>query len=90
MADIRTRRCTTSPDYFRIALCDLLKNHKNEKSESFLARSFLLKMLRCAARDIMLIQSVDTLWDLGYIAQKVTIIIQNTTLEENNPENEYA
>ena len=38
----------------------------------------------------MLIQFVDTLWDLGYIAQKVTIIIQNTTLEENNPENEYA
>lgn len=47
-------------------------------------------MLRCAARDIMLIQFVDTLWDLGYIAQKVTIIIRNTTLEENNPENEYA
>ena len=23
-----------------IDLCDLLKNHKNEKSESFLARSF--------------------------------------------------
>ena len=29
-----------------IVLCNLPRNHKNEKSESFLARSFLLKMLR--------------------------------------------
>ena len=28
----------------------------------------------------MLIQFVDTLWDLGYIAQKVTIIIQKYDL----------
>ena len=26
---------------FEIVLCDLSKNHENEKSESFLARSFL-------------------------------------------------
>ena len=28
---------------YGIVLCDLLNNHKNEKSESFLARSFLLE-----------------------------------------------
>ena len=29
------KRYTMSPNLFKIVLCDLLKNHKNEKSESF-------------------------------------------------------
>ena len=56
------KRYTMSPNLFKIVLCDLLKNHKNEKSESFLARSFLLKMLHCAARGIIQDGSLTPFW----------------------------